>query len=89
MSWSVWFCPRDPGAPWMGRQFHGAGVQREPRLWQEPRLSRKLWTRLQAHPGGAVSAGTALGPAGTAQILKAILGSAMCSQTSDIWEVLP
>lgn len=28
-------------------------------------------------------------PVGTARILKAILGSAMCSQTSDIWEVQP
>lgn len=55
----------------------------------EPRLSCKLWTGSQTCPGGAVGAGTALGPAGTAQIVKAIWGSAMCSQTSDIWEVLP
>lgn len=93
MSWSEWFCSHDCGGAVDSEtacgEFHGACVHQEPRPRWELRLSRKLWTRSQACPGGAVSARTAVGPAGTAQILKAILGSAMRSQTSDIWEVLP
>lgn len=56
---------------------------------RELQLSCKPQTRSWACSAGAVRAKAAVGLAGTAQILKAILGSAMCSQTSDIWEVLP
>lgn len=55
----------------------------------ESQLSRKIWARWQACPGGAVRAGAAVRPAEAAQILKAISGSATHSQASDIWEVLP
>lgn len=44
--------------------------------------------RTRFFSGEAVRAETEQGQ-GTAQILEAILGSTMCSQTSDIWEVQP
>lgn len=66
----VWFCVDDRRPLWVvrGSSENSRGPCAEPLPRREPRLSRKVWTRSQACPGGAVRAEAAVGPAGTARI---------------------